>query len=229
MTSTSETVAIIGVGTMGHGMASSALRVGIPTVVWDRTPEATRDLSERGAEVARERGRRGAASRDRRHDGARRRRGRRERQRRWHAGGSRSRLDLGADEHDRRGRYRARHGARRCGASRHHARRRARLGQQGPGRARRADDLCVGARRCPGAGHSPLRRARSPDALGRAGRRRHARESREQHVACVRGRSGRRVGRARAPAGSRHPDDRRRTRGGTARVSVAIGQARNGS
>jgi 3-hydroxyisobutyrate dehydrogenase len=33
-------------------MAQSALRAGIPTIVWDRKPEATRDLAERGAEVA---------------------------------------------------------------------------------------------------------------------------------------------------------------------------------
>src|SRR6476620_720944 len=52
MTSTNETVAVIGVGTMGHGMASSALRAGIPTVVWDRTPDVTRDLAALGAEVA---------------------------------------------------------------------------------------------------------------------------------------------------------------------------------
>jgi 3-hydroxyisobutyrate dehydrogenase len=52
MTDTSEPVAVIGVGTMGHGMAASALRAGIPTVVWDRTPEATRDLAALGAEVA---------------------------------------------------------------------------------------------------------------------------------------------------------------------------------
>ena len=78
MTATSEPIAVIGVGTMGHGMAVSALRAGIPTVVWDRTPQATRDLAELGADVARERGGRGAASRDRRHDGDRRRRGRRD-------------------------------------------------------------------------------------------------------------------------------------------------------
>jgi 3-hydroxyisobutyrate dehydrogenase len=52
MTSTSEPVAVIGVGTMGHGMAASALRAGIPTIVWDRTPRATRDLADLGAEVA---------------------------------------------------------------------------------------------------------------------------------------------------------------------------------
>jgi 3-hydroxyisobutyrate dehydrogenase len=33
-------------------MAASALRAGIPTIVWDRTPEATRDLAELGAQVA---------------------------------------------------------------------------------------------------------------------------------------------------------------------------------
>jgi len=52
MTETSEPVAVIGVGTMGHGMAISALRAGIPTIVWNREPEATRDLAELGAEVA---------------------------------------------------------------------------------------------------------------------------------------------------------------------------------
>ncbi len=47
-----EPVAILGIGTMGHGMASSALRAGIPTMVWNRNQEATRDLAELGAEVA---------------------------------------------------------------------------------------------------------------------------------------------------------------------------------
>ena len=47
-----ETVAFLGVGAMGHGMATSALRAGIPTVVWNRTPEATKDLAELGAQVA---------------------------------------------------------------------------------------------------------------------------------------------------------------------------------
>jgi 3-hydroxyisobutyrate dehydrogenase len=37
---------------MGHGMATSALRAGIRTIVWNRTPEATRDLAGLGAEVA---------------------------------------------------------------------------------------------------------------------------------------------------------------------------------
>jgi 3-hydroxyisobutyrate dehydrogenase len=44
--------AFLGIGSMGHGMATSALRAGIPTIVWNRDPEATRDLAELGAEVA---------------------------------------------------------------------------------------------------------------------------------------------------------------------------------
>lgn len=47
-----ELVAVLGIGAMGHGMATSALRAGIPTVVWNRTPGPTRDLAELGAEVA---------------------------------------------------------------------------------------------------------------------------------------------------------------------------------
>ena len=43
---------MLGVGAMGHGMATSALRAGIPTIVWNRAPEATRDLAGLGAEVA---------------------------------------------------------------------------------------------------------------------------------------------------------------------------------
>jgi 3-hydroxyisobutyrate dehydrogenase len=44
--------AFLGVGAMGRGMATSALRAGIPTIVWNREPEATRDLAELGADVA---------------------------------------------------------------------------------------------------------------------------------------------------------------------------------
>lgn len=47
-----EPVAILGIGTMGHGMARSTLRAGIPTIVWNRSPETTRDLADLGAEVA---------------------------------------------------------------------------------------------------------------------------------------------------------------------------------
>src|SRR5258708_36843491 len=52
MTDLSVPVAVLGVGAMGHGMATSALRAGIPTIVWNQTPEPTRDLVELGAEVA---------------------------------------------------------------------------------------------------------------------------------------------------------------------------------
>jgi 3-hydroxyisobutyrate dehydrogenase len=47
-----EPVAVLGIGTMGHGMATSALRAQIPTTVWNRNQEATRDLAKLGAEVA---------------------------------------------------------------------------------------------------------------------------------------------------------------------------------
>src|SRR5712692_7592392 len=47
-----EPVAVLGIGAMGHGMAASPLRAGIPTIVWNRTTEATRDLAELGAQVA---------------------------------------------------------------------------------------------------------------------------------------------------------------------------------
>jgi 3-hydroxyisobutyrate dehydrogenase len=45
-------VAVLGIGAMGHGMAKSALRAGIPTIVWNRTPNATQDLAALGADVA---------------------------------------------------------------------------------------------------------------------------------------------------------------------------------
>jgi 3-hydroxyisobutyrate dehydrogenase len=47
-----ESVAFLGIGTMGHAMATRALGAGIPTIVWNREPEATRDLANLGAEVA---------------------------------------------------------------------------------------------------------------------------------------------------------------------------------
>jgi 3-hydroxyisobutyrate dehydrogenase len=52
MAPTHDPVAVLGIGAMGNGMATSASRAGIPTIVWNRTPEATRDLAELGAEVA---------------------------------------------------------------------------------------------------------------------------------------------------------------------------------
>jgi 3-hydroxyisobutyrate dehydrogenase len=52
MSQTQESVAILGIGAMGHGMATSAMRAGIPTIVWNRELAATRDLAELGADVA---------------------------------------------------------------------------------------------------------------------------------------------------------------------------------
>jgi 3-hydroxyisobutyrate dehydrogenase len=52
MTSAHQRVAVLGIGAMGHGMAISALRAGIPTIVWNRNVDPTRDLAELGAEVA---------------------------------------------------------------------------------------------------------------------------------------------------------------------------------
>jgi 3-hydroxyisobutyrate dehydrogenase len=47
-----EPVAFVGIGTMGHAMATRALDAGIPTIVWNRDPKATRDLASLGAEIA---------------------------------------------------------------------------------------------------------------------------------------------------------------------------------
>jgi 3-hydroxyisobutyrate dehydrogenase len=47
-----EPVAVLGIGAMGYGMAASALRAGIPTIVWNRRMEGIRDLAELGAHVA---------------------------------------------------------------------------------------------------------------------------------------------------------------------------------
>jgi len=52
MESMHEPVAVLGIGAMGHGMAASALRAGIRTIVWNRNPAASRDLADLGAEVA---------------------------------------------------------------------------------------------------------------------------------------------------------------------------------
>lgn len=51
MAQSPERVAIIGIGAMGHGMAVSALRSGLPTIIWNRTSEVMRDLVELGAEA----------------------------------------------------------------------------------------------------------------------------------------------------------------------------------
>ena len=47
-----EPVAVLGIGAMGHAMATSMLRAGIPTIVWNRRRAATRDLAGLGADVA---------------------------------------------------------------------------------------------------------------------------------------------------------------------------------
>jgi len=52
MTPPKEPVAFLGIGTMGHAMASTALRAGIPTIVWNREPGAVQNLADVGAEVA---------------------------------------------------------------------------------------------------------------------------------------------------------------------------------
>jgi len=52
MTDSGPKLAVLGLGTMGRAMAGSALRHGIPTVVWNRDPDATRGLAEQGARVA---------------------------------------------------------------------------------------------------------------------------------------------------------------------------------
>jgi 3-hydroxyisobutyrate dehydrogenase len=45
-------LAVLGLGTMGRAMAGSALRNGIPTVVWNLDPDAASPLADQGAEVA---------------------------------------------------------------------------------------------------------------------------------------------------------------------------------
>jgi 3-hydroxyisobutyrate dehydrogenase len=52
MTEKTPKLAVLGLGTMGRAMAASAIRNGIPTVVWNREPEATSGLADQGAEVA---------------------------------------------------------------------------------------------------------------------------------------------------------------------------------
>ena len=56
MTAPSEnpmpSIAVLGLGVMGHAMAVNARRAGLPTVVWNRTPQRTHALVELGARAA---------------------------------------------------------------------------------------------------------------------------------------------------------------------------------
>jgi 3-hydroxyisobutyrate dehydrogenase len=52
MTNRATRLAVLGLGTMGQGMTSSALRAEIPTVVWNRDLKVARPFAKRGAEVA---------------------------------------------------------------------------------------------------------------------------------------------------------------------------------
>lgn len=45
-------VAVLGLGGMGRPMATNLVRAGLPTFVWNRSPERARELGEQGAEVA---------------------------------------------------------------------------------------------------------------------------------------------------------------------------------
>jgi len=53
MTAHQPKLAVLGLGTMGAAMAGTAMRSGIPLVVWDRRPGASADLATQGAQVAR--------------------------------------------------------------------------------------------------------------------------------------------------------------------------------
>src|SRR5437879_6581385 len=52
MTSDAPKLAVLGLGTMGRAMAGSAVRAGVPTVVWNRDSAAADRLADQGAEVA---------------------------------------------------------------------------------------------------------------------------------------------------------------------------------
>lgn len=52
MTGERPKLAVLGLGTMGSAMAGSALRSGLPTVVWNRNPDAAAPFAERDVAVA---------------------------------------------------------------------------------------------------------------------------------------------------------------------------------
>ena len=203
MTDKHETVAILGIGTMGHGMATSALRAGIPTIVWNRTARATRDLDARGALVAPtapEAARRATVVvtmvtdadavvvvlRD---------------------GGVLAALAPGAILVQMSTIGVA--GIERVAALVAAERPDVILldapvsGSKDPARARPADDLRVGAGRGQAAGDHPLRRARPADGLGRRRRDGDPAQAGGQHLARLRRRSGRCLGRSGSGTGPR--------------------------
>jgi len=45
-------VALLGLGTMGHGMAENLLKAGFPLAVWNRTAAKAQPLAAKGARVA---------------------------------------------------------------------------------------------------------------------------------------------------------------------------------
>ncbi len=53
MTGPLPRLAVLGLGTMGTAMAGTALRSGLPLVVWNRAPDATASFVGQGVEVAR--------------------------------------------------------------------------------------------------------------------------------------------------------------------------------
>ena len=46
------TVAVLGAGIMGSAMARNLVAVGVDTLVWDRSPQATGPLADAGARIA---------------------------------------------------------------------------------------------------------------------------------------------------------------------------------
>src|SRR5579871_5832451 len=51
-TGTRPAVAVLGTGIMGSAMARNLAAAGLPTTVWDRSPQATAPLADAGALVA---------------------------------------------------------------------------------------------------------------------------------------------------------------------------------
>ena len=45
-------IALLGLGLMGSGMAGRLLDAGYPLTIWNRTPDKTQALADRGAKVA---------------------------------------------------------------------------------------------------------------------------------------------------------------------------------